>query len=707
MDPESWSPLHIFVGSTTYPPEDVLLPRMMFISADRHQSVVPESDVQVRVATKLHLPYRRKDGVGKDTAILRTALSFQALRKHQENLPRYVLPRFCFFVKRGVVASHFSLIHYDVVDPLRLLSGPDVHRKTVSLQTSKLTSVEKYQRFALVRNMRVSHMESELTVEVKDRTVYPVTMCGSLRSLRMTFRGTHGVAMDEPESQQQYFFGPYGRNGSIFKYGWRPFHTAPFNLTNVYVVYVLSSDDRPKISVRDMELVQFPEWSKPSYWIWRFHYERFSWIATASTYSAGAKFLSNYALLFLYLIAIFHSPYMLGEGGTSPGRGALYRVFYAKPVVATMFVGITMEMLSSYIASQALEVCLQEERPQFSDEDLSAMMGVTEKLVLMFLYGLPPRYDACKYSWIRMATILPFDVAADQVVHVVFGYCCVVMLLLIGYGIYFLSWPLSRVLRPFLTWRLGGKVSVWPYILLWLFPIILHNTVLWMHVSLSTTIACLTAFAVIWSIPRGVLTDTNPRYHYICIISIFTIQLSTHLEGIAFVLRNYVMLPREVLDDFERFESLPEHIVAFTVGQMCLAVIYGTTYLTLLHHEGVVAHGDTKRQAKLEKNNRVGDVGDSVENGKGDGKKVGVEGNTVTNGVPCSLLRGDTTYVIGDMGRQYPALRVFAQVGSWGLAIVTGWVCLVALRRPLEGTVALFGMCMVSAYLALVLLRFW
>ncbi|CBH14531.1 hypothetical protein, conserved [Trypanosoma brucei gambiense DAL972] len=699
-DTESWSPLHIFVGATTYEAEEVILPELTLVADEENEEPLSQSNLQVRLATKLHLPYRRKDSNVTEGTVLRTALSFQVLRRRREQSSLRLRPRFCFFVRNEKVnVSHFALVQHDVIDPLRELSSPEVHDATLYSQLSGDISVEKYGRFSLIRNMRVSQMETSLSLYVKNRTVYPVTICGSLRSLRVTFRGGEKVALDEPEAQNQYFFGPYGENVSSFTYSWRPFHTTPFNVTNVYVVYVLTPDIQPKMDFEDTKMHQSPEWIKPSYWLWRLNYDSLRWMAIGTTYSVAIQLISCYVLFFFVIIVVFHVP-RLARGGGEPEKG-VRGFFEVSPTILAIAVGLGIELASLHVVRQTLSVCLDEEPPRVSGGNITDMMSLSEALTLLFLCALPPRLDTCRHSWIRMVAAVPADVTLEHMVHLVFSYCLTVLSVSLMQVQYYLLWPLFKVIRPLLIRRPSGRLAVWPFAFLWLAPMVLHITVYWMHVYVTTNISCIFALASLWCIPEEMFTNTGRRYQQLCLLVLFPIQLATHFEGSGLLIRNYFMLPTETLTDSERFESLPEQIIALTVAQGCLAVVYGTVYLALLHQDGITDRGSAKKMQYVGGTNCSG--GEKRREGKKRKQRERLESQEVLGERTIEHLE----YSMGDLGRRYPKLKLLAKVGSFTFMFVACWMGVVALRRPLEGTVFLFGLSVVAARVAFALLSFW
>ncbi|KEG13669.1 hypothetical protein DQ04_00861110 [Trypanosoma grayi] len=684
-DSESWKPLHLFVGATTYIPQDVYLPTLTLVDAEQNASF-PDMEVTSRAATKLHLPIRRKDGEPTEGNVLQTVISFQLLQKKRPVSPRWVRPLFCFSVySTKLTKRHFSFVQHDIIDPLRETASPMAQKEAITAQMSGHVSVENYGRFALIRNLDSISMETNMVVRAKDGVVFPHLICGSFRSFRLAFRGTEGLAMDEPESQLQYFFGPYEEGRETFHYSWRPFHTVPFNLTNIYVAYLLTADEQPTINLVDLQMYQSPRWNDHNYWVWRFNQWTMRWMAVLSTYSVSGKFVGCYVLSFLTMYVTFYMPRFVGHRTES--QLSLRTLRSVSPVLMVLIVSLGLEYTSSALAKKTMRVCLDDNPPLKKDEELTAMMSLAERLTLMFLYALPPRYEECKYSWIRMQTVPPGDVQIDHMLHLVCAFCFAVLVFLFECAVFALTRIVSFVCQfPFRNRLRRVGISPWVLGLLWCMPIVMHATIPWMHISITTTVACLVSYCVIWCIPYEVLVAGGPQYRWLCFLLVMLGHLTAHFEGLVLVLRNYFIVSPVTLRDKERCTTLLEHLEAFAIVQCNLAVVYTTVYLTLRHHSGVVSDVASKKK-EVEVTNSTGSAL-CRENG-------------------TNLKRDQLPYVLGDFGRRYPRFWRLLRICS-SLVILLGlWVSLVSLRRPLEGSIALLGVCIMAVYVALVLVRLW
>ncbi|RNF09026.1 oligoribonuclease [Trypanosoma rangeli] len=680
-NPESWEALHIFIGATTYAPEEVRCPQLRLLRVGEKDEV-PHTEVISRAATKLHLPIRRNDTVAEPGTVLQTVISFQVLQKQRGTSPEWVRPQFCFSVKREkVFAKQFSFVQHDKVDPLNGMEAPTVsHDNLASVNGNDQLSVEKYGRFVLIRNIDSVSLETNMVVSVNNRVVFPHIMCGSFRSFRITFRGTEGVAPDEPGSQQQYFFGPYETEKHTFHYSWRPFFTVPFNLRNVYVVYVISAEEEPSIHVGDLELSQTPRWGEYEYWVWWLGRWTMRLMAVLSTHSLSGKFAGCYTLLFLSVHGCFGVKHFVGSPRT---RWIFPSLRKLHPTLLVLVVTLVLEHLSCTVARTLLTVCLNQDPPLRSDDELTAMMDIKEKLTLVFLYALPPRYEACKYSWIRMQSVAPSDVQLDYMLHMVWALCFVVFMTLCEFIMWCCMWPFSFLLRAFLKIRLRSEVPVWRLVAVWSIPVIMHLTIPWLHISITTTVACLLAYAMLWCFPYNSYDCAGPQYRWLCFMLTMLLQLTSHVEGLVLVVRNYIMSPPVVLTDAERYSTLPEHQLAFVVVQGALAVVYGTFYLSLRHCATMEAEAAVK--AKRVRNPT----------------KSGLQLKESPDG------EKQLSYFLGDIGRWYPRFGRVLKIISKLVMFFALWMSLVAVRRPLEGTITLYGVCLTALFMALVLVRLW
>ncbi|RNF25903.1 oligoribonuclease [Trypanosoma conorhini] len=687
-DTESWEALHIFIGATTYAPEEVHSPQLRLLRVGAMDEVLP-TEVTSRAATKLHLPMRRNDSVAEPESVLQTVISFQVLQKSRGTSPEWVRPRFCFFVdSRKMSARQFSFVQHDKIDPLArrrrtsTAAAPTASQDDpVSLRGSDQLSVEKHGRFALIHNIDSMSLETDMVVRVNNRVVFPHVLCGSFRSFRIAFRGTEGVALDEPEAQQQYFFGPYEAERHTFHYSWRPFFTTPFNLSNVYAVYVISAEEEPTIHLGDLELSQTPHWDEYEYWVWWFRRWTMRLMAVLSTHSLSGKFAGCYALFFLTVYSCLGVNYFVGSKAAS--RWVFPRIQKLHPTLLVLVVVLVLEHLSYTVARSALTVCLNQDPPIRSDEELTAMMGITEKLTLIFLYALPPHYGACKYSWIRMQSVAPSDVQIDHMLHMACAFCFSISMIICEFIVCCSMWPFSFLLRVFLKFRLRSAVPAWRLVAVWSIPVIMHMTIPWLHISITTTVACLLAYAVLWCLSCDSFACDGPRYRWLCFLLTMLLHLTAHVEGLVLVVRNYIIVPPVVLTDAGRYKTLPEHILAFMVAQGTLAVVYGTLYLSLRHNASMEAGAATK----------AGKVEGPTRNGR-HLKEYPDE-------------KPQISYLLGDFARCHPRVCWGLQICSKLVMFSALWVSLVSVRRPLEGTIALYGVCLTALFMALVLVRLW
>ncbi|ORC92025.1 uncharacterized protein TM35_000042390 [Trypanosoma theileri] len=698
-DTESWHALHLFIGATTYQPEDVLLPELHLMHV-KEEKLVPYTNIHSRAATKLHLPKRRKDSVPIEGSVLNTAVSFQVLRKNNENSPIWVRPRFCFVVEGTKISNrHFSYIQHDLIDPLHEISTANDHQAAINSQQSEKLSLENHNRFTIIRNVDSMMLETNMFVGVNNRVIFPHVICGSFRSFRVAFRGTEELAIDEPESQLQYFYGPYEEDRHIFHYSWRPFHETPSNSSNLYLVYVLSNEENPNIRLYDFERYENPSWSDFNYLDWWIRQWTMRWMAVLATYSLSGRYAGCYVLVFLTLYTVFYTTTFLGNSASS--KGFLRRIRTVSPVALVLITGVLLECFGNSLAKNTLSICLSEELPMLSDEGLTSMMSLTEKLTLIFLYALPPRYEACKYSWIRMQTVAPDNLLFEHIMHMICAFCFATILIMIEFGIHCLLWPVSYITHfIFKSCRaeIIRKIGVCIMIILWCIPISLLFFIPWLHISLIITLTCLFAYSAIWFIPREVQIANGPHYRWICFVLTMILHLTAHFQGLVLTVRNYFIVPSIVLKDSERFEPSTEELLTFAVVQCGLIVVYGTVYLTRRHYTGVESYTNVKKK-EMKKQNIVMMMKE-VEREKMDVQNSRDDNENENENKP-------SFYVLGDINRQHARFKRLIKTLRFILCLASLWVCMISVRRPLEGSIATVGLCLTGTYITLTLLQLW
>ncbi|KAH9601899.1 GPI inositol-deacylase PGAP1-like [Trypanosoma melophagium] len=708
-DTESWQALHLFIGATTYKPEDVLLPELYLMHIGEEKESVPYTNIHSRAATKLHLAKRRKDSEPIEGSVLNTAVSFQVLRKGTVNSPIWVRPRFCFLVERTKFSNHqFSYIQHDMIDPSNEMSSPDVHKAAMTLQQSEKISLENHGRFTLIRNVDSMMMETNMVVRVNNRVVFPHVICGSFRSFRVAFRGTEELAIDEPESQLQYFFGPYETQCHVFHYSWRPFQEASYNSSNVYLVYVLTTDEKPNIRLWDFERYENPKWDEIDYVVWRIGQWSMRWMAVLATYSLTGRYAGCYVLVFLTLYTVFYVSHFLG--GVASSMGFSQRMRTASPVALVLVTGILLECFGNYLAKNTLSICLNDELPIVSDENLTSMMSLTEKLTLIFLYALPPKYEACKYSWIRMQTIAPDNVHFEHIMHMICAFCFAAILILAEFGIHCLLWPFSAITHSMFkccSLEVREKIGYCIMIMLWFIPVFLLFLIPWLHISIIITLACLFAYSVIWFIPSELQIIHGPRYRWICFMLTMILHLTSHFQGLILVVRNYFIVPSIVLHDSERFEPSTDNLFTFAVVQCGLLVVYGTVYLTRRHCAGVENYNNVKKkeQKEMTKHNIEKLIGGVKTKESEMEREKRMDIRHSSDGDHSN--EASYYYVLGDINRQYPRFKQITKALRFLLCLASLWVCMISIRRPLEGSIATVGLCLTGTYIALTVLQLW
>ncbi|RNF19513.1 hypothetical protein TcG_04664 [Trypanosoma cruzi] len=161
------------------------------------------------------------------------------------------------------------------------------------------------------------------------------------------------------------------------------------------------------------------------------------------------------------------------------------------------------------------------------------------------------------------------------------------------------------------------------------------------------------------------------------------LHFSAHFEGLVLVLRNYFIVSPVVLADSERYKTLPEHILAFTVVQGGLGVVYGTLHFSLRHFATMDA------EAAVKKRNGENLIENKLKLKEGADQKISL------------------SYSLGDISRFYPRFNRGLIICSRIVLFFALWASLVSVRRPLEGTIALYGLCLTVVSLALRLARLW
>lgn len=730
FDSNSGRPLHLILGFTTYTPEEVYLPRLkLYEDAARTVAIpvadgpdngdgddVPNAEVYVRPATKLHLPFMRKDARKiVHGRVLSTLVSFQATRRATQpeeravgaQRPRLAYPRFCFYVKKPIssraAAKQKSFLQHDLIDPTSLLA----RSQPVYLGSHYIgnrMAMELHPGYALITGLDITTQETRLQVDFgRSSTVFPFVMAGNLRSLYIAARGNSRIPADDPEEQIQYFFGPFHSDSFQANYSWKPFSTFDGDLNDTYLVYVLgdANEQRPTLRFLDFEATIKATGDTPflgaaalRWWVDQWP-ER--WLSFFSAFSVIGKLGGAYVLLFFsfFVLCGEAEKWFLRDQAVRVRWAAplTRRVFYACPLLAVLLLTVVEEWLTGTWASHTLKVCLERDPPPLlSNAEMTARMDWVERLTLLVLFAMKPNYRDCHYSWLRMQSVPVWSSFVEHIASVYFGFILTTAMLvvLLGYiGVIILVAHVVHFLcqtRRICRFRRLTKALL---LVCWSMPtvswVVFPNIPLSYRHFAAVTMMLLMLPLIPWR--------TEPGYCfplYMLMVGIACI-FPAHFDGQALTIRNHVMLYRTPVAfwDRERNTNITYYqALVWTIVQGSLGVVYMTLYFVAMHEHKL-------RRAKV---GRLTDTDDT---------------NHSTRATLPERARSQPAkeavdrYTLGDHGRRHPLLPKVARLSEKLLLVLSAWFTVVVLRRPMEGGVVLVGNMILLLLLLTKLVELW
>lgn len=673
-------PLHIMIGFTTYAPEKVHLPDLKLYRNEEQSEIVISEEVQSEAATIFTLPSSRKDGKPVKGRTLMTAVSFRVRRLLKRRREAEMLwPKFCFLVDRDEDETrHHTYFQHDLINVSSFVAKQKERYLGPHYVGNKL-QVETQNGYALLTGVDSATLETHLEVEIhKKSRVYPVTIAGSVHSFYLAMRGNSDVALDEPEAQLQFFFGPFDKGRHNYTYSWKAFSVFPENLNSTYLFYTLSDTvERPNVTLGDLGPLSKAIPLGPRFWLWWCYQWPERWLAVFSAYSGIGKLGGSYILLFFTLYFFWglveEKFYQKPELRRQQERGFIERRVrrVVSPMMGMILTAVLLEFFAGTWADYALKVCRDPNPPPLTDEAMTERMDFTEKLTLVLMYWLPPQYRECRYSWIRVQSVPVWSAFVEHMATIYLGYVMaallLVIVLLVDVAMGVVAFPVNRlVLRPVV--RRWPTVGVLVLVTLWALPNVYWATHPAFAQPYLTAISVLGAQAVGWLMPATV----QPGYSYRWAYKLLAVaaMYPSHFDGLVLSIRNEVLLHNspEALADPERYLLTTPQYVVHALVQTALAMGYITVFLVLRHEAGVKIMQEAKA-------------------------KDGVV--------------GDAPYVLGDINRKHRWFRATSYALHRITIYVGLWCTAVAMRRPLEGGLSLIGNMLLLFSVASFLMERW
>ncbi|KAG5492855.1 hypothetical protein JKF63_01435 [Porcisia hertigi] len=680
--------LNILIGVTTLAPEKIFLPNIQLFHDEARETPAIDSEVHARAATVLHLPITHKYTQAVPGQTLQTAVSFAVYRRKKKRQHQtWLWPRFCMLVDsdQGLGTTR-SYLQYDKIDLSNIPDFTDTHSLWQLLPSFRRgVKVHTQPGFALVRGVDSALLEPQLQVRTGDGSkIFPLVMCGSLHSFYLALRGQSSLRADEPEHQLQYFYGPFHRGLHNFTYRWKPFSTYPPQLNETYLIYTLSDNHgtRPEVQLPTYSMLQHASLFSPEYLKWLLELWPQRLLAVFSMYTGIARFAGAPAV---FLFTLFTALGVIEEKICANHlqkvavvqRSFLRRIFVAHPLLDIVLWTLMVELVTGLWASTALKVCLSTDPlPYVTEAEMEARMSIWEKITLVVLYGIPPRYRACRFSWIGMQSVPVWSAFVEQMAIIYLGYGVEIVLLALAFGylcaVGVFTWPLRRfVLLPLL--RCAPSLLALVFLLIWATPTVLLLVRPSLPLCFVDIISTCALAVPVWILPRW----TRPGYDYrlvfllICAVGSFP----SHFNGLALTIRNaFVMKTPAAFMDAERYTPSRPQMIVFGILQACFAGAYASLFCILRSEE-------TLRMADQRKRERAETSAPRPDSEIGDG------------------------YVLGDLGRRAPRVRSFVSFLNSAFILGSLWASAIAMRRPLESSASLVGNMTVLGYLTTYLLK--
>ncbi|GET92953.1 hypothetical protein, conserved [Leishmania tarentolae] len=681
--------LNVLIGVSTLAPEQVLAPNIQLFYDEAHEKPVPDSEVRKRVATLLHLPTMYKGTKAIPGRTLQTAVSFAIYRRMKKRRQQtWIWPRFCILVdsNQGLGTTRLYL-QYDKID-ISVFANASSNRLMSPLLHDFGGEVHVHTQpgYALVRGVDSAMLEPQLQVRTDDAAeVFPFVMCGSLHSFYLALRGQDSLAPDEPEHQLQYFYGPFRENLHHFTYRWKPFSTYPPMLNETYLIYTLTDNGgaRPEVLLPTYSMLQNSSVVSLEYWKWLLVLWPQRWLAVFSMYTGIARLGGSSVLFFFTLffsLGIADEKLWMSESmqANVRQRSPFLRIRALPSLVAVPLIALVIEMVAGLWASTALRVCLSTDPPPYVTEaEMTARMSIWEKFTLVVLYGIWPSYRSCRFSWIRMQGAPVWSVVVEQVAttYLGFGISSVFLVILLIYlaVVGAVTWPLRRfVLLPLL--RCAPMLLALLFALWWVVPTVLLFMCPAFPLCFVDIVGSSLLAIPVWMLPRWTRSGYNYRLAHL-LMSV-TCIFPSHFNGLILTIRNLVVMHDSpaALGDAERYTPSGAQLIVHSIMQAGLACSYVSLFCILRNEENL-------RMA--------------------DKRKVSKDAK------PASISQSESNndYVLGDFGRRAPRLRSWIEACNTAFAWASLWVCIIAIRRPIEGGASLWGNMAILGYWSTRLLR--
>ncbi|EPY18303.1 hypothetical protein STCU_10065 [Strigomonas culicis] len=335
----------------------------------------------------------------------------------------------------------------------------------------------------LVEGVRVSTLETSLQITVSPNfTTFPVVMAGTMHSFFGGLRGSAHIALDEPEPQLQFFYGPYHASPD-FTYSWRPFTTDLKEREETYMIYVIAdpAEPPPDVSLASLEMFQGSFTSPVAYFGWLL----FEWPERLLSFYASRSATSGHggshvALFFAVFLkcGVFYRGFYKDEQELLRRMPRFTRVLSTRSTFIAYLLLLTpiLEFAVGLCVSGALEQCLAPESTGLNDDQITALMSWREKLALMLLLKRP-HFASCNWPWFRLQVVPSWSSFFEHMATLYFGFFLTALFYLILHVLVTvgaLAWfPISRfVLRPLLWQHPRRGVAV--FIVLWCIPTVVH-----------------------------------------------------------------------------------------------------------------------------------------------------------------------------------------------------------------------------------------
>ncbi|CAD2215499.1 hypothetical protein, conserved [Angomonas deanei] len=659
-------PLVVLLGVTTH--SGVVNPSMnVYVGSDGTRKA---ESLSVSLATKLHLPYSHHRPM--DWRWLKTALSYSLTRSGEAFEDGPYRFEFCYEMEETDSTPYKSFVQFDVLDARGSMGARQgMHLGPVFLKNGM--HVEHHKGFSFVEGVTSSTLESDMRVQW-DGVVAPTVVAGSMHSIYLTFRGTDSIALDEGESQAQFFFSPDSGHIPVLQYVWRPGLLFKNVWNDTYIAYVLSdAEERAEVRLRNWEEQQDAKWLSYEYLRYRIAEWPVTWLTSFSLFSSISYYggaLMSACLAVVGLHGLLMRLYYLNRSAFKFSPSFLMRNVYSKFSLLYLLIILTVgtEIVTGLWSTYALKVCTSNPPHYMTDEELTRRMDWKERITLAVLL-LRPTYFSCRVPWIKHRILTPWSALPEHLATVLFGQVVSMLGLLFLAGLLFGSFvaffPIGRfVLKPILL--RFRRVGVALVMVVWAGPMIAslcapipHLAIVNLSMLVLTQVFATTAPLITHGGKGGFVTQ-------LCVAC--SLGFSAHFNGAVLFFRNLVVTPsNEPILDRERFSFFVGDRYFLILMWLSFGVIHLFNYLSLLDHE-------TNRRLSIAK--------------KRDGEAAGS-----TEG-----------YTFGSLRRRHPHLFRWIDRIHSSCYFLALWSIAVDLRRPLEVSVCHLTVVFISVGLCVMFL---